>query len=427
MIRLIYSVVFYLAVPLLLLRLLYRSLKAPAYGRRWAERFSFIDLPKDFKRTEKSIWVHAVSVGETQAAVPLIKNLLRNYPDKSIVVTTMTPTGSERVRVLFGDSVFHTYIPYDLPGAMGRFIHKINPGVLIIMETELWPNVLHQCHKAGVRTILANARMSEKSANGYRRISSITRKMLGEIDCIAAQAEADSIRFVELGADKEKVSVTGSLKFEIEPPDIKIDNLPNIFRQIKQSNRPVLIAASTREGEEKKIIAAFRQCLEQEPTLLLELVPRHPERFNAVARLCDEHHLELVRRSSEAPVTAQTQVLLGDSMGEMWFYFSVADIAFVGGSLVNTGCQNVLEPAALGIPVLVGPSQFNFETICNQLREAGALVTVENEQDLAGQVLQLLGDPRQRSAMGTAGKGIVESNKGSLGRLTSVIEQQLGY
>lgn len=425
MIRSIYSFVFYLAVPLLLLRLLYRSMKAPAYRSRWLERFAYIDLPKNFNNKDKSIWVHVVSVGETLASVPLIKHLLNTYPQYSIVVTTMTPTGSARVLEIFGDSVFHTYIPYDLPGAMDRFIRKTNPGVFIILETELWPNALYQCRKLGIRTMLVNARLSEKSAIGYKRISFISREMLGGIDCIAAQGQPDAQRFIELGADPSKVVVTGSLKFEMELPETKAQELPAILLQVKESNRKVIIAASTREGEDEKVLSAFHQCLKQQPSLLLVLVPRHPERFESVANLCERQQLNVILRSGNKPVAKDTQVLIGDSMGEMWLYYSLADIAFVGGSLVNTGCHNVLEPAALGIPVLVGPSQYNFELICRQLQQAGALNTVRDANDLGQQLLQLLSNPERCRVMGAAGKNLVESNKGSLEKLKVLIKEQL--
>jgi 3-deoxy-D-manno-octulosonic-acid transferase len=272
---------------------------------------------------------------------------------------------------------------------------------------------------------LVNARLSEKSAAGYKRVGALSKEMLSGISCIAAQAQPDADRFIALGVDSQKVTVTGSLKFDVELPDVDSSSLPELFRQIKNSNRQVLIAASTREGEDEKVLSAFRQCLEQEPSLLLVLVPRHPERFDDVARLCEAQQLDALRRSSDISLAEETQVIIGDSMGEMWLYFSLADIAFVGGSLVNTGCHNVLEPAAMGIPILVGPSQFNFESICDQLRLAGALITVVDENDLAQNQLHLLSHPEKRSEMGIAGRKLVESNKGSLEKLKVVMEEQL--
>ena len=425
MFRFFYSLTFYLAVPLLLLRLLYRSIKAPAYRKRWKERFGYLSTPEQVSGTKKTIWVHGVSVGETLAAVPLVKYLLTTYPDYQIVFTTMTPTGSERAINAFGNKVVHTYMPYDLPGAMGRFLRTINPQMLILLETELWPNSLAQCKKQGVRTLLVNARMSQKSANGYKKIAATTDRMINSIDCIAAQAKADADRFIDLGADPAKVKVTGSLKFDLSPPEINKDSMPRIFQQALDARRPVLIAASTREGEDEKILAAFSQIQSQEPATLLVIVPRHPERFDVVAKLVDEHDLTYVLRSDNAELSDSTQVLVGDSMGEMWQYYSLATIAFVGGSLVNTGCHNVLEPAALGIPVLAGPSQFNFETICNELQEAGAMLTVSDEVELATKVVELLRDNDKRAVMSRSGKQFVINNKGSLAEVISLVKAHL--
>jgi 3-deoxy-D-manno-octulosonic-acid transferase len=424
MYRLLYSFFFYLLIPLVLLRLLYRSLRAPAYRNRWKERFGFCRLPDNWRDEPMTIWVHSVSVGETLAAAPLVGALRKRYPEAQLVMTTMTPTGSERVVALFGDSVFHTYLPYDLPGAMKRFIAGIEPDLVVIMETELWPNLLHYSKVAGCRTMLVNARLSAKSARGYRRFSSLTRAMLEQLDVIAAQAEHDAERFEELGAAPGRVHVTGSLKFDISPP-ADPQTSPDVFLHIGRLERPVLIAASTREGEEEKILDAFQQALVNVPDLLLILVPRHPERFDSVARLCEQQGLSVERRSGDRLTDDRVQVWLGDSMGEMWSYYRLADLAFVGGSLVDTGCHNVLEPAALGIPVLVGPSQFNFAAICNQLQEAGALITVADQEDLAQQVMQLLGNPQWRKSMGQAGRYIVETNRGCLQRLETLIAEQL--
>lgn len=422
--RFFYSVLFYLAVPFILVRLFIRSMRAPAYRQRIAERFALTPLPVRFKREAQTIWIHAVSVGETVASAPLASALRRRYPQAQILVTTMTPTGSDRVRALFGDAVFHTYLPYDLPGVMRRFIRKVKPAMLILMETELWPNLIHASHSAGVCLVLANARMSEKSATGYRRFAGATRHMLQQFDCIAAQSDADAQRLRALGASNSVVTVTGSLKFLV---DIAVPNLASnpVFDSVRATGRPVLIAASTREGEEVKVLAAFKLCLQAHPNLLLILVPRHPERVERVARHCAEAGLELKWRSAGQPVTGTTQVLLGDSMGEMLQYYRLATIAFVGGSLVDTGCQNVLEPAALGLPVVVGPSQFNFATICTQLEQAGALHTVADEKGLADFVIQLLGDPDQQQRMGHSGKVLVRANQNALPALMSRIESLL--
>jgi 3-deoxy-D-manno-octulosonic-acid transferase len=419
--RVLYSVLLYLSVPIILLRLLVRSSKSPSYRRRWKERFAFGNLAGQIPPGKQSIWIHSVSVGETLAAVPLIRALRERWPDMPVVVTTMTPTGSDRVKQVLGDTVLHCYMPYDLPGAIGRFLTAVNPRVLIIMETELWPNTIHQCHRLDVKMVLANARLSGKSARGYARISGMTQSMLQKIDLIAAQSADDARRLVELGAREDRVKVFGSIKNDIEVPHISLLQLPAIFQEIASSTRPVVIAASTREGEEEQVLKSFKQCLQSRPGLLLILVPRHPERFDAVALLCQQNGLLLARRSS-ASTPGNYQVLLGDSMGEMWWYYNLAQVAFVGGSLVDTGCHNVLEPAALAIPVLVGPSQFNFASICEQLELAGALKTVRSPEELADAIIQLLEDDQLRDSMGVAGQQYLQANRGSVEKLLNEIQ-----
>ncbi|MEX0963167.1 MAG: lipid IV(A) 3-deoxy-D-manno-octulosonic acid transferase [Pseudohongiellaceae bacterium] len=417
--RIIYSVIFYLALPVILLRLLFRSLKAPAYRRRILERFALQALPQEKFRDGLTVWIHAVSVGETVAAAPLVTEMRNLYPDARIVVTTMTPTGSDRVRSLFGEAVYHCYIPYDLPGACNRFLDKFQPRLLILMETELWPNLIHVCHRRGVRLMLANARLSEKSAAGYRRFSRLTRELLEKVDSIAAQASPDAERFIALGAKRSIVKITGSLKFIVEKPG---KEKPAYFTAIQNKQRPILVAASTRDGEEEKVLRAFAECLKLTPSLLLLLIPRHPERFNKVYKLSTDKGFTTAKRSDGEEVAAATQVVVGDSMGEMIDYYSVATIAFVGGSLVDTGCQNVLEPAAMGVPILVGPSQFNFATICRQLELAGALITVEDEKELAQAILALLADEDVRTKMAASGLRLISENQDALSELMKLID-----
>lgn len=421
MYRILYSVVFYLALPLILLRLLIRSLKAPDYRHRLLERLALSALPASFDKSRQTIWIHAVSVGEIVAAVPLIRQLQEKYPQIQLFISTMTPTGSDRLRELFGDEVFHSYIPYDLPGATNRLISKLEPSLLILMETELWPNLLHYCHKRGVKILLANARLSQRSAAGYGRFSGVAEKMLNKIDCIAAQSQADASRFQALGVDEAKIHISGSLKFNVEQ-ERSGQVSGSLFTSIQNSNRSVLIAASTRDGEEEKVLTAFEQCLQLYPDLILLLVPRHPERFEEVARLCENAGFTIGRRSRDKLFTANMQILLGDSMGEMLTYYGLADIAFVGGSLVDTGCQNVLEPAALGIPVITGPSQFNFATICAQLESAEALHTVNDETELASYLQQLLANKVLRRKMGEKGKQLVAANQEALPKLLKLLE-----
>ena len=424
--RTTYNILFTLALPFIVLRLLWRALKAPAYARRWAERFGFIRLTAEQRANRgRWLWVHAVSVGESIAAAPLIRKLRAEHPDIPVIVTTMTPTGSERVREMFGSDVCHVYAPYDHPWAVKRFLSVLQPQLLVIMETELWPNIIHYSKHSGARVIVANARLSEKSARGYEKFAKLGQPMLAQIDCIGAQAASDAQRFQRLGVADSQIAITGSIKFEIDLPPTLADRQAEL-RALLGSRRPVWIAASTREGEEEKVVSAFQQCLLELPELLLLLVPRHPERFNSVARLCSERGLNVVRRSDGRPSTPQTQVLLGDSMGEMLAYFSVSDIAFVGGSLVDKGCHNVLEPAALGLPVFTGPSQFNFQTICEQMESAGALRTVADADELAQAIVAACRDEGLRQRMGTAGRNLIASNRGALQRTYDIVMAHYG-
>ena len=417
MYRFIYSVIFYIALPVIMIRILTRSLKVPAYRKRIGERFALQPVPQGFDNNKLTLWIHAVSVGETVASVSLVAELQRLYPDAQIVMTTMTLTGSDRARMLFGESVLHAYIPYDLPGACNRFLDKYRPDLLILMETELWPNLVHSCRRRGVKLLLANGRLSERSALGYGRFATFTRSLLEQIDCIAAQAAPDAQRFIDLGANLDQVTVTGSLKFLV---NVNENEKKAYFSGIENTARPILVAASTREGEEEKVLAAFKKCLVEIPSLLLLLIPRHPERFAKVRRLSEEGGFTTVRRS-DGIVEPNIQIVIGDSMGEMLDYYSVATIAFVGGSLVDTGCQNVLEPAALGIPVLVGPSQFNFATICKQLEYAGGLKTVKNEMELAQDISELISDEKERQDMGERGKQLVRENQNALPALMKLV------
>uniref|UniRef100_A4XPW3 3-deoxy-D-manno-octulosonic acid transferase n=1 Tax=Ectopseudomonas mendocina (strain ymp) TaxID=399739 RepID=A4XPW3_ECTM1 len=411
--RYLYTLLLHLALPLIALRLALRARKAPAYARRVRERFSF-GLPA---MRPGGIWVHAVSVGESIAAAPMIRALQAHYPDLPITVTCMTPTGSERIQALFGDSVQHCYLPYDLPWAASRFLQRVQPRLAVVMETELWPNHIHQCAKRGIPIALANARLSQRSARGYARLRKLTAPMLAELSLIAVQTQAEAERFLDLGARPNCVEVTGSIKF-----DLKIDTeLPRraseLRHQWQAERRPLWIAASTHAGEDEIILAAHRQLLLAWPDALLILVPRHPERFNAVHELCLNQGLTTRRRSSGEAVQAGDQVLLGDTMGELLFLYALADVAFVGGSLVANGGHNLLEPAALGKPVLSGPHLFNFLEIAAQLREAGALGEVQDATDLADEVETLWREPDRAERMREAGLQVLRANQGALDRL----------
>jgi len=413
--RTLYTVLFHLGLPLIALRLWLRARKAPAYAQRIGERFAR-GLPP---MQRGGIWVHAVSVGESIAAAPMIRALLARYPQLPITITCMTPTGSERIQSMFASEprVQHCYLPYDFPWAAGRFLDHIQPKIGVIMETELWPNHIHQCAKRGIATVLANARLSERSARGYGRFAGLTRPMLAEMSLIAVQTETEAQRFRDLGARPECVTVTGSIKF-----DLTID--PQLLARATQqreawqtAQRPVWIAASTHAGEDEVILAAHRKLLESHSDALLILVPRHPERFNSVFELSRQQGFNSVRRSKAETVVSDTSVLVGDTMGELLFLYALADIAFVGGSLVPNGGHNLLEPAALDKPVLSGPHLFNFLEIAAMLRSAGALEEVSDAAGLAATVQRLIEQPEQAKTMADAGLAVMKANQGALQKL----------
>ncbi|MBD2857493.1 lipid IV(A) 3-deoxy-D-manno-octulosonic acid transferase [Spongiibacter sp. KMU-158] len=417
--RFIYSLLFYCLLPLVLLRLCYRAWRAPDYRRRILERFGFFKAPAQ----NGGLWVHAVSVGEVIAAAPIIEHFLAAQPELPVVVTTMTPTGSDRVVDRFGDRVFHVYAPYDLPDAVARFLFRVKPRVAVIMETEVWPNLVSQTASRGVPVILANARLSEKSARGYQRLSNLSRTVLNRFQYILVQAAADGERFKALGVAPEKVQVTGSVKFDVTIPNALLEQAEAAKSDF--AGRPVWIAASTHAGEDEQLLAAHKSLLKTFPELLLILVPRHPERFNQVADLIEQQGLQCLRRSSAGPVAAHHQVLLGDTMGELLLMYGLADIAFVGGSLVPRGGHNCLEPAAWGLPVVVGESDFNFAEAASLLDQARARRVVNDASALVTTVTELLNSPEQRREMGEAAKAVLDENRGALRRQLDVIEAEL--
>lgn len=418
--RLLYTLSLYLLLPFVLLRLLRRGLRAPAYLRRWPERFGrFPHTPPP-----GAIWIHAVSVGETIAAFPLVRALQHRHPQRPIIFTTTTPTGSERVTREFGAGVLHGYLPYDLPGAVARFLARTRPALAVILETELWPNMYAACSARHIPLIVANARLSARSAAGYRRVARLARATLEQVALVAAQGEADAERFLALGAPRDRVRVTGNLKFDLAvAPDIM--ERGQTLRDGWGRHRPVWIAASTHEGEEALVLAAHARARGQIPDLLLLLVPRHPERFDRAAELCRASGMPVVRRSEQRPCAPDTAVYLGDSMGELMLLYAAADIAFVGGSLVPSGGHNPLEPAALARPVLHGPHVFNFAEISRLLREAGGSREVNDAGELAGTVVDLLRHPEQAADMGKRAHGVVLLNRGALERLLGIVGEML--
>lgn len=418
MARRLYTLLFCLCMPLVLLRLLYRAIKAPAYARRWSERFA---LGGDVRAG--GIWVHAVSVGESIAAAPMVRELLKRYPELPITITCMTPTGSEQIRKLFGGQVGHAYLPYDLPWLQRRLLRRLKPRVGIIMETELWPNLVAEATRAEVPLVLANARLSERSARGYQRVSALVRPMFAALDWVAVQSQAEALRFIKLGVAREQLQVTGSIKFDFRADPALLQQAADL--RARWGERPVWIAASTHAGEDEQVLRAHQAVLQALPDALLILVPRHPERFDAVARQVQDAGLAAVRRSSGQLPAADQQVLVGDTMGELVMLYACADVAFVGGSLVPNGGHNYLEPAALGLPVLSGPHRFNFTEISELLEGAEALQVVSDERALALAVQALLGDEAARERAGAAGRAVVQDNQGALERLLAGIARLL--
>jgi 3-deoxy-D-manno-octulosonic-acid transferase len=415
-VRYLYTILFYLALPFIFLRLFWRSWRQPAYNKRLAERLGFYPFKLD-----KCLWVHAVSVGEALAAIPLIKALKATYPHLPLLVTTMTPTGAARVKTAFGDSVIHAYIPYDLPDAVDRFLSSMHPAAAIIMETELWPNLLHACHQKHIPLCLVNARLSEKSARGYAQIAPLTRTMLQELNVIAAHGHADAERFIALGAPKERVVVTGNIKFDLElPPDLLQNSVS--LRAVLGQDRFIWIAASTHEGEEEIVLAAHKKLREINPQALLILVPRHPDRFDAIAKLCEQAFL-VARRSQQQTCTPETGVYLGDTMGELLLMYAVSDVTFVGGSLIPRGGHNMLEPGALTKPILTGPHLFNFAEISELFFSAHALTKVSDADSLVTQLISLMQDGDERRQMGERARVVVDANRGALAKQLALIHE----
>jgi 3-deoxy-D-manno-octulosonic-acid transferase len=410
--RTVYSILLHVLVPLALVRLVWRSRRQPAYLHHISERFGFYSSTV----AAPVIWLHAVSVGETRAAEPLVKALRERWPDHHMLLTHMTPTGRATSEQVFGDQVSRCYLPYDLPWAVARFLSHFRPRLGMLLETELWPNLVHACHARSIPLYLVNARLSERSAHGYARFGALTRTTLQELAGVAAQTEADAQRLAALGASE--VAVCGNIKFDRSPRPQDLE-LGERFRSWFGA-RPVLLAASTREGEEEKLLAAVD--LAAYPELLTVIVPRHPQRFDTVARLLAGRGVAYQRRSNEQGVAAGTAVVLGDSMGELYAYYAACDLAFVGGSLLPLGGQNLLEACAVGKPALVGPYTFNFEEATRLAVGAGAALQVPDEQRLGKALAELLADAERRSRMGHAGLALMRQHQGAGRRIVSLLQ-----
>ncbi|HEX6004419.1 MAG TPA: lipid IV(A) 3-deoxy-D-manno-octulosonic acid transferase [Burkholderiales bacterium] len=409
--RLPYTLLLYLLVPYALCRLVWRARRQPAYLKHVPERFGYYSE----RPAAPVIWIHAVSVGETRAAEVLVRAFQEACPAHRILLTHMTPTGRETAERLFDASVFRCYLPYDLPGAVARFLDRFRPTVGIIMETEVWPNLIQACRTRDIPLYLVNARLSAKSQMRYRRFARLARDALHGLSAVAAQSQHDAERFTALGA--RAVSVTGNLKFDVAPP-ATLCTLGLEWRE-RYGARPVLLAASTREGEEALLLERWRTL--DVPGALLVIVPRHPQRFDAVAQLLERSGYGWQRRSADERIAERTEIVLGDSMGEMFAYYSACDVAFVGGSLLPFGGQNMIEPCAVGKPVLFGPHTYNFSEAAEQAVAAGAARRVADADELMREARRLLTDPMGARRMGEAGIAFVDTHRGATERVLTLI------
>ena len=452
MTRILYTLSILALLPWAVLHLLWRARRQPEYLHHWGERFGFYEAvppgptllaprarnpglppptggPSAWDGPAPTIWIHAVSVGETRAAQPLIAALRARYPGHRILFTHMTPTGRATSEALFGDMVTRVYLPYDTPWAVRRFLRHFRPVLGIIMETELWPNLIAICRTQAVPLLLVNARLSEKSARRYARLPRLTRSALGQLAAISAIGEDDARRLRKLGA--AEVSIFGNMKFDIAPPEDQL-LMGQTFRA-RLGGRPTFLCASTREGEEALILDAWQKVgaggtaqagsAVLTGTALLVIVPRHPQRFDEVARLIEARGFSLQRRTDNLPVATETQVWLGDSMGEMFAYYAAADVAFVGGSLLDFGSQNLIEPCAVGVPVLIGPSLFNFAEAARAAIAVGAARQVADEIELVEQAQALLTDAVMGKTMGDAGRAFATCHQGATERTLMLLER----
>jgi 3-deoxy-D-manno-octulosonic-acid transferase len=416
--RYLYSLLTYIAAPLFSVVLLLRGLRDRTYWHNFGERFGFGPALEN-----PCIWVHAVSVGEVQAAAALVNTLRERYPHIPLVVTTFTPTGAGRARALFKDRAQVRYLPFDLPGAVHRFFNRIRPRIAVIFETELWPNLYHQCGRRRVPLVLASARLSARSVDRYGRLGALFRETLAQGVVVAAQGEADASRFRALGSDPSNTHVTGNLKFDFSVP-ADIAERGRALRDYYAPGRLVWVAGSTHGGgEEEALLEAQKLIRGRQPRVLLVIAPRHPNRFGEVAAQLVSRGVRFIRRSQTpaAGAIAEAEVMLLDSLGELLDFYAASDVAFVGGSLVPIGGHNLLEPAALGLPILTGPNNSNSAEAARALTGTGAVQVVQNPQELADKVVALLAEPETRTRMGAAGRAFVEANRGALQKLLGLV------
>ncbi len=416
--RLLYTALFYLLLPFILLRLVIRNRRNSEVKARILERLGFYRQKID----SATIWLHAVSYGESVAAEPLIKSLRQHYPSVQILVTTMTATGALRIQTTWksDEKVTHLFVPYDIPFALKRFLKHFQPKLIVLMETEMWPNLLHYAGVAQIPVLIANARLSAKSLAGYQRIEGFIAPFLQNIKTVAAQSELDAKHFQELGISKQRINITGNLKFDTEIPTTLINQGKSLRTKLPHSH--ILVAASTHSNEEEQLLEVFARLRQDYPEMLLVLVPRHPYRFDEVAGICQRQGYQIARRSRQELPDINTQVFLGDSMGELYLYYSLADVAFVGGSLIPIGGHNLLEPAGAKVPIVTGPHLFNFTAISGLLTEHGSLFVAHDLEDLYQIFRRLFDDERQREVSGSEGLEVIKKNQGATSNHLAAIQ-----
>ena len=418
--RILYNLLAYLLQIPVAVYWLVRAIGNSTYRDGFGQRFGF-----GYPKLSRCIWIHAVSVGEVQAAAPLIREVSKRFPDRQLLITTVTPTGAAHVRALFGDTVVHSCIPFELPVAVDRFFKNTQPELALIMETEIWPNLYRGCGVREIPLILVSARISPRSLQGYRKVLPLFKETLSHGIIIAAQSKADADRFRSLGASSVRTWVIGNIKFDIElPENLAPDG--QALRSRMFGDRPIWVAASTHDQEEQQVLAAHAVLKARFPRSLLVLVPRHPERFGDVRKLLEQKVFTYASRTGDQTCDEATEVFLVDTMGELPLFYAASDIAFVGGSLVPVGGHNLLEPAALGLPVISGPNVFNAQEIADMFVENGACDIVQDAAELAAAIGNLIANPEAAKAMGERGREIVLSNRGSLAKLLGLLEPLIG-
>ena len=418
--RVFYSCLFYLLIPFILLRLLWRGIKAPAYRCRWRERFALYNI----KFPQGVIWFHAVSVGEAEALFPLIRKIQKQHPDAKLLITTTTPTGSARVKTVMQETVAHVYLPYDVPDAVNRFMRCFKPKLAVIMETEIWPNLFVYCGKNDIPLYIINARLSEKSSRGYQKIPSLVHPALAAINLIATQTQDDAERFIAIGADSEKVLTLGNIKFDVAIPQTTIAQGLQIKADLFRG-RFVWLIASTHKDEEAIFLEIYKEIKQKIPELLLVIVPRHPERFADVKKQCEQFQLAVVMRTAGDRVFTETDVYLVDTMGELKMLYAASDVAFVGGSMVPRGGHNILEAAAVGVPVMFGPYMVNFKEIARGVLSHKAAIQCQNKDELINSIVALYEQPVYRNALAEKGMEFVRQNQGAIARICEVLDRDI--